>query len=68
MSAIHTSTIVTPFAQLGQLRRGSKRVDAQAVADVAEANTMVETELKPRPANVGWHNPDWWQDRHYERR
>jgi hypothetical protein len=68
MLAVHTFTLVAPFARFGHSRARSQRIDDQGTAEVTGVAARAEDELKRRPTNLGWRNPDWWQDRHYERR
>ena len=68
MFSTHASTAVRPFVHFGRLRPAKADVAAQRIEEVEDANAKSGGELKARPDNVGWRNPDWWQDRHYERR
>jgi hypothetical protein len=68
MFSTHASTAVRPFVYFGRLRPAKTDVAAQRIEEAAEANAKSEGELKAPLDNMGWRNPDWWQDRHYERR
>jgi uncharacterized membrane protein len=49
------------------MRRTLKNLK-QRIVEMVGARTNDDSSLKAGKWNVGWHNPDWWQYRNYERR